>query len=70
VEDGLTERAAQRQLAQHLKIRLSQPQVHRVMHRLKWQLPEQPELKLKLTVAAYARVSSDSQEAVTEWATH
>jgi hypothetical protein len=46
VEDGLTERAAQRRLEQRLKIKLSQPQVHRVMHRLKRELPEQPELEL------------------------
>src|SRR5216684_981382 len=46
VAKGLTERAAQRQLEQRLKIRLSQPQVHRVMHRLKQELPNQPELEL------------------------
>ena len=46
VANGLTERAAQRQLEQRLKIRLSQPQVHRVMHRLKQELAEQPELGL------------------------
>jgi transposase len=46
VEDGLTERAAQRQLEHHLKIRLSQPQVHRVMYRLKRELAEQPALAL------------------------
>jgi hypothetical protein len=44
VAAGLTERAAQRQLEQRLKIRLSQPQVHRVMYRLKQQLAEQPAL--------------------------
>ncbi len=46
VEDGLTERAAQRQLEQHLKIKLSQPQVHRVMYRLKQERAEQPALAL------------------------
>ncbi|HEY8742034.1 MAG TPA: hypothetical protein VIU62_02980, partial [Chloroflexota bacterium] len=46
VAAGLTERAAQRQLEQRLKIRLSQPQVHRVMHRLKQELAEQPALQL------------------------
>jgi len=46
VMDGLTERAAQRQLEQRLKIRLSQPQVHRVMHRLKQELVEQPAFEL------------------------
>jgi hypothetical protein len=46
VEDGQTERAAQRQLEQHLKIRLSQPQVHRVMYRLKQEVAEQPALVL------------------------
>jgi transposase len=50
VEGGLTERAAQRQLEQRLKIRLSQPQVHRVMSRLKQELAEQPALEL-LSVA-------------------
>jgi len=44
VEHRLTERAAQRQLEQRLKIRLSQPQVHRVMYRLKGELAEQPAL--------------------------
>jgi hypothetical protein len=46
VADGLTERAAQRQLEQRLKIKLSQPQVHRVMYRLKQELAEQPALEL------------------------
>ena len=46
VEDGLTERAAQRQLEQRLKIKLSQPQVHRVMYRLKQERAEQPALAL------------------------
>ena len=46
VANGLTERAAQRQLEQRLKVKLSQPQVHRVMHRLKQELAEQPELGL------------------------
>lgn len=46
VEAALTERAAQRQLEQRLKIRLSQPQVHRVMSRLKRELAEQPALEL------------------------
>ena len=45
VASGLTERAAQRQLEQRLKIRLSQPQVHRVMHRLKRGLAAQPALE-------------------------
>jgi len=35
VEAGLTERAAQRELEQRLKMKLPQPQVHRVMYRLK-----------------------------------
>jgi transposase len=51
VEDGLTERAAQRQLEQRLKIKLSQPQVHRVMSRLKQERAEQPSLAA-LPVAA------------------
>ena len=51
VENGLTERAAQRQLEQCLKVKLSQPQVHRVMHRIKQELAEQPALEL-LPVAA------------------
>jgi transposase len=51
VEAGLTERAAQRQLEQGLKIKLSQPQVHRVMYRLKQERAEQPALAL-LPVAA------------------
>ncbi len=46
VAAALTERAAQRQLEQRLKIRLSQPQVHRVMSRLKHELAEQPALEL------------------------
>jgi transposase len=46
VETGLTERAAQRQLEQRLKIRLSQPQVHRVISRLKQERAEQPALEL------------------------
>jgi transposase len=46
VKDGLTERAAQRRLEQRLKVKLSQPQVHRVMHRLKQELAEQPALEL------------------------
>jgi transposase len=46
VANGLTERAAQRQLEQRLKIKLSQPQVHRVMHRLKQELAEQQALEL------------------------
>lgn len=46
VEDRLTERAAQRQLEQRLKVKLSQPQVHRVMHQLKRQLVQQPALEL------------------------
>ncbi len=59
VANGLTERAAQRQLEQRLKIRLSQPQVHRVMHRLKQELANQPGLEL-LPVAV------DEGEAVAE----
>jgi transposase len=46
VANGLTERTAQRQLEQRLKLRLSQPQVHRVMHRLKQELADQPALEL------------------------
>jgi transposase len=46
VKDGLTERAAQRRLEQRLKVKLSQPQVHRVMHRLKQELVKQPALEL------------------------
>ena len=46
VDDGLTERAAKRQLEQRLKIKLSQPQVHRVMYRLKQERAEQPALAL------------------------
>ena len=38
--------AAQRQLEQRLKIKLSQPQVHRVVYRLKQELAEQPALEL------------------------
>lgn len=44
VEAGLTERAAQRELEQRLKIKLSQPQVHRVMYRLKQEQVQQPAL--------------------------
>lgn len=51
VEDGLTERAAQRRLEQRLKMKLSQPQVHRIMYRLKQQQVQQPALAL-LPVAA------------------
>jgi len=46
VDDGLTERAAQHQLEQRLKIKLSQPQVHRVMSRLKQERAVQPALAL------------------------
>ena len=46
VTAGLSTRAAQRQLEHGLKIRLSQRQVHRVMHRLRQQLAEQPGLAL------------------------
>ena len=46
VDDGLTERAAQHQLQQRLKIKLSQPQVHRVMSRLKQERTKQPALAL------------------------
>jgi hypothetical protein len=51
VDDGLTERAAQRRLEQRLKVKLSQPQVHRVMYRLKQERAEQPALEL-LPIAA------------------
>jgi len=63
VEAGLTERAAQRRLEQRLKISLSQPQVHRVMHRLKQELAEQPTLEL-LPVAtdAVQRVTATEAE--------
>ena len=53
VEAGLTERAAQHQLEQRLKVKLSQPQVHRVMSRLKHERAVQPALAL-LPVAADA----------------
>jgi transposase len=56
---GLTERAAQRQLEQRLKIKLSQPQVHRVMHRLRWELAKQPMLEL-------SAVGVDESEAVAD----
>jgi transposase len=46
VAEGLTERAARRRLEQRLKISLSQPQVHRIMHRLKQEQAEQPALEL------------------------
>jgi hypothetical protein len=46
VEHGLTERAAQGQLEHRLKMKLSQPQVHRVMSRLKQELAAQPALEL------------------------
>jgi hypothetical protein len=45
-EDRLTERAAQRRLEQRLNVTLSQPQVRRVMARLKQELTEQPTLEL------------------------
>jgi Transposase protein len=51
VDDRLTERAAQRRLEQRLKIKLSQPQVHRVMYRLKQGRAVQPALEV-LPVAA------------------
>jgi hypothetical protein len=51
VEAGLTERAAQRQLEQRLKIKLSQPQVHRVMYRLKQEHVHQPGLALLAVTA-------------------
>jgi hypothetical protein len=51
VDDRLTERAAQRRLEQRLKIKLSQPQVHRVMYRLKQERTVQPALEV-LPVAA------------------
>jgi hypothetical protein len=46
VEAGRTERAAQRELEQRLKIKLSQPQVHRVMYRLRQEQLQQPALAL------------------------
>jgi hypothetical protein len=52
VEAGLTERAAQRELEQRLKIKLSQPQVHRVMYRLKQEQVHQPGLALLPVTAA------------------
>ena len=52
VKDGLTERAAQHRLEQRLKVKLSQPQVHRVMRRLKRELVEQPPLALLPTANA------------------
>jgi hypothetical protein len=42
VDDKLTERGAQHRLEQRLKIKLSQPQIHRVMSRLKQEQAEQP----------------------------
>jgi hypothetical protein len=48
VDDGLTERAAQHRLEQRSKIKLSQPQVHRVMSRLK----QEQAAQLLLPVAA------------------
>jgi len=51
VDDRQTERAAQRRLEQRLKIKLSQPQVHRVMYRLKQERAVQTALEL-LPVAA------------------
>jgi hypothetical protein len=54
VDAGLTERAAQRQLEQRLKIKLSQPQVHRVMYRIKQEQAEQPALGLLPMFAAEA----------------
>jgi prepilin-type processing-associated H-X9-DG protein len=45
VDDRLTERAAQRRLEQRLEIKLSQPQVHRVMFRLKQERAVQPALE-------------------------
>jgi len=53
VDDGLTERAAQRCLEERVQIKLSQPQVHRVMARLKQQRAVQPTLEV-LPVAADA----------------
>jgi transposase len=65
VKDGLTERAAQRRLEQRLKVELSQPQVHRVMHQLKRELAEQPPLEL-LPMASEnevaARAAADQAE--------
>ena len=46
VDEQLTERAAQRRLEQRLEIKLSQPQVHRVMSRLKQERAVQPGLEL------------------------
>jgi transposase len=57
---GLTERAAQRQLEQRLRIKLSQPQVHRVMHRLKWELAKQPMLELSPVVVDESEAVADS----------
>ena len=66
VAAGLSTRAAQRQLEQHLKISLSQRQVHRVMQRLKQKLVEQPALEL-LPLAAdgdegSAAIAADQSE--------
>ena len=57
VEAGLTERAAQHQLEQRLKIKLSQPQVHRVMSRLKRERSEQ------LALALFAVAAEEQGEA-------
>ena len=45
IDERLTERAAQRRLEQRLEIKLSQPQVHRVMSRLKQERAVQPALE-------------------------
>jgi transposase len=52
VKDGLTERGAQHRLEQRLKVKLSQPQVHRVMYQLKRELAGQPALELLPTASA------------------
>jgi transposase len=57
---GRTERAAQRQLEQRLRIKLSQPQVHRVMHRLKRELAKQPMFELSPVVVDESEAVADS----------
>jgi hypothetical protein len=61
---GSTERAAQRQLEQRSKIKLSQPQVHRVMARLRQELADQPALELLSVVvdAGAEKASVDEPE--------
>jgi len=60
IADGRTERAAQRQLEQRLRVKLSQPQVHRVMHRLKRELAKQPLLELSSVVVDESEAVADS----------